>query len=388
MMGMGGVRDERRTRRILHPLAWWLWAICLAVAASRTTDPLLLAVLLAAVGVVVASRRTDAPWARGFPYYLALALAVVAIRVLLRAVFGGDIGPSDQILFRLPQLPLPHWLSGVQVGGPVSLTAVLAAATDGLRLGALLCCIGAANALANPKRALRVLPAALYELGVAVVVAISVAPQLIESVQRVRRARRLRPTPHRRWGRAVRGVAIPVLDDALTRSLRLAAAMDSRGYGRQADRSPAERRLTGTLLVAALLALCVGAYGLLDPSTPSLLSVIGCAVGIALAVAGFLIGGRRVARTAYRPDPWRRPEFLVVACGLVPAVVLVAGWGAGGDALHPSFVPLQWPALPIIPTLALLVAALPAFLAPPLPLPPVPAQATAPADEARIEVAV
>ena len=69
---------------------------------------------------------------------------------------------------------------------------MLAAAVDGLRLGTLMCCIGAANALANPQRALRVLPGALYELGVIVVVAISVAPQLVESIQRVRRARRLR----------------------------------------------------------------------------------------------------------------------------------------------------------------------------------------------------
>ncbi len=56
----------------------------------------------------------------------------------------------------------------------------------------MLCCIGAANALANPKRALRVLPGALYELGMAVTVAVSLAPQLVESVQRVRRARQLR----------------------------------------------------------------------------------------------------------------------------------------------------------------------------------------------------
>ena len=74
----------------------------------------------------------------------------------------------------------------------MSLEATLSAAVDGLRLATMLCCIGAANALANPKRALRVLPGALYELGMAVVVAISLAPQLIESVQRVARARRLR----------------------------------------------------------------------------------------------------------------------------------------------------------------------------------------------------
>ena len=96
------------------------------------------------------------------------------------------------VLFTLPHVPLPSWAAGVQLGGPVTVEGTLSALYDGLRLGILLCCVGAANALANPKRALRVLPGALYELGVAVVVSLSVAPQLVESVQRVRRARKLR----------------------------------------------------------------------------------------------------------------------------------------------------------------------------------------------------
>ena len=56
------------------------------------------------------------------------------------------------------------------------------------------------DTLANPKRALRVLPGALYELGVAVTVALSVAPQLVDSTQRVRRARRVQPDRPARMG--------------------------------------------------------------------------------------------------------------------------------------------------------------------------------------------
>ena len=68
----------------------------------------------------------------------------------------------------------------------MSLEGVLAAVYDGLRLATLLLCVGAANVLANPKRLLQSMPAALHEIGVAVTVALSVAPQLIESGQRVR----------------------------------------------------------------------------------------------------------------------------------------------------------------------------------------------------------
>ena len=236
---------HRHVPRTLHPVAWWLWAVGLATAASPTTNPLLLLLVLAVLGVVVASRRSEAPWARAFKYYLYLAFVVVAVRVVFRSVFGGDADAGTaHVLFTLPHVPLPSWAAGVQLGGPVTLEGTVAALYDGLRLGTLLCCIGAANALANPKRALRVLPGALYELGAAVVVALSVAPQLVESAQRVRRARKLRGDTRRRF-HALRGIAIPVLEDALERSLRLAAAMDSRGYGRTGTATRRSRRVTG-----------------------------------------------------------------------------------------------------------------------------------------------
>jgi energy-coupling factor transport system permease protein len=222
------IHDSRRVPRALHPVAWWIWAIGLVIAVNRTTNPLLLLLTLAVLGFVVANRRTDAPWARAFKYYLWVALFVIALRVVFESVFTPGFEPGDHILFRLPHVPTPKWYAGIQIGGPVTLEATLSAAVDGLRLATMICCIGAANALANPKRALRILPGALYELGMAVVVAISLAPQLIESVQRVARARRLR-AGRRRGPRALRSIAVPVLADGLERSLLLAAAMDSRG---------------------------------------------------------------------------------------------------------------------------------------------------------------
>ena len=368
-------RPGRRLPRPLHPVAWWVWALGLATAVSRTTNPLLLVLVLGVLALVVANRRSDAPWARAFKYYLYLAFIVIAVRVVFRAVFGGDIELRMHVLFRLPHVPLPSWAAGVQLGGPVTLEGTLGAIYDGLRLGTLLCCLGAANALANPKRALRVLPGALYELGVAVVVALSMAPQLVESVQRVRRARKLRgaATSGRR---ALRGVAIPVLEDAFERSLRLAAAMDSRGYGRTGGASPRSRRATGALLLSGMLGLCVGAYGLLDGSAPGYLGLPMLVFGTGLCGAGLALGSRRVRRTQYRPDPWKLPEWGVVVCGLVPAVVLLASFGAGVVALDPPTNPLVWPTLPVVPALAVAVAALAAVIAPPPVRPVRPAEPT------------
>lgn len=354
----------RRLPRTLHPVAWWIWALALATAVSRTNNPLLLFLVLAVLGHVITLRRTEAPWARGFKYYLYLALTVVAIRVAFRAVFATGITPNDHYLFSLPRIPTPDWYAGIQLGGPVSLEALLSAATDGLRLACMLCCIGAANTLANPKRALRVLPGALYELGVAVTVSISVAPQLVQSVQRVARARRLR-AGHNKGLKALRGIVVPVLEDALERSLRLAAAMDSRGYGRAGSATPRSRRLTGALMLLGMCGLCAGAYGLLDATAPKLLGLPALAVGSALCLAGLRLGGRRVTRTTYRPDPWRFAEWAVASCGVLSAVLLFVNVGYNPAELNPSIYPLSWPTLPLVPAAAILLAGAAGFLAPP-----------------------
>jgi len=353
-----------RIPRALHPIAWWIWALGLAVAVSRTTNPLLLVLVLGVLGLVVSSRRTRAPWARAFKYYLALAGVIIVIRIVFRVIFAAPVSLGDHVLFDLPTLHTPGWYAGIQVLGPVTLEAVLAAAVDGLRLGTLMCCIGAANALANPRRALRVLPGALYELGIILVVAISIAPQLVESIQRVRNARRLRAGSEKGL-RALGGILMPVLEDALDRSLLLAAAMDSRGYGRQGADTPRTRRLTGGLLVAGLLGLCAGAYGLLDGTAPSLLGLPSLAVGAVLCVSGLVLGSRRVTRTTYRPDPWLWPEWVVAGCGVLTAVVFFVTSSYDPLNLTPVISPLAWPTLPLVPTLAVLLCALPAVVAPP-----------------------
>lgn len=362
-----------RLPRDLHPGAWWLWALMVAAAASRTTNPLLLLLALGVVAVVVSARRTDAPWARGFKYFLYLGLFVIALRVAFRAILGGQYGPSAHVLFTLPEVDLPAAAAGITLGGPVTAEALLAATYDGLRLATMLVCLGAANALASPKRMLTSLPGALYEVGMAVVVALSIAPQLIESILRVRRARRLRGQPPRGL-RAVGSLLLPVLEDALDRSLQLAASMDSRGYGRRGTVSAAQRRRTGALVIGGLLGICAGLFGLLGGDVGSRRTGLVVFVGGAVvAVAGMVAGGRDVTRSRYRPAPWLLAEWLVVGSGVLCVVVTSAVGGYDPMQLVPSLAPLNWPALPWLPAVAVLAAVAPAVLSPPVATPPRPA---------------
>ena len=351
--------------RPLHPLAWWLWALGVATLASRTTNPLLLALTLAVLCLVVAARRSDAPWALSFRAYLVLGAVVVAIRVAFAVLLGGAYGGTP--LLTLPEVPLPAWAAGIRLGGVVEAETVLAAAYDGLRLAVILAAAGAANTLANPRRVLRLLPAALYEAGVAVVVALTLAPQLVDSVLRVRRARRLRGRGAGRAG-VVRALAMPVLQDALDRAVSLAAAMDSRGYGRSAGVPARTRRLTAALLLGGLGGLALGCYGLLDASAPQLLGAPVLVAGAVLAVAGLRLGGRRVRRTAYRPDVWAGAEWTVTASTAAAVVLMVVAATIDPAGVTPALTPLSWPPLPALATVGVLVAALPAVLAPRPPL--------------------
>jgi energy-coupling factor transport system permease protein len=351
--------------RNLHPGAWWLWALGLAAAASRTQNPVPLALVLGVTGFVVAARRTSAPWGGAYGAFLRLSLVVIAVRVVFQVLLSsGSQGPT--VLFTLPEVALPA-STGLKLGGEVTLEALLQSLYEGLQLATILCCVGAANALGSARRLLRYVPGALYEVGVACVIALTFAPQLVTDASRIRQAHRLRGG-HDRGLRSWRRLAMPVLEGALDRSVELAAAMDSRGYGRTTDRDPGSRRATGLLVVGGLLGVCVGVFGLLDAAATMWLGLPVLGAGSALAVLGLYLGGRRTHRTRYRPDPWALPEWLVAGSGVAAAVAVFVNVAVAPEQLVLASV-TELPPVPLLASAGILLALLPAVAAPPLPVP-------------------
>jgi energy-coupling factor transport system permease protein len=363
----GSAPPSRALPRDLHPIAWWSWAIGLATAASLTTNPLLLLLVMGSATVVVMARRSGHPFGRSFRLYALLAVVTVVMRVVFRILFGGQ--EFGHVLLDLPEVPLPHWAAGVRLLGPITSEALLAGLYDGLRLATIILCVGAANSLANPKRLLASIPPALYEIGTALVVSVTIFPQLADSARRVRAAQALRGGATSGVGR-LRRFLVPVLEDALERSLALAAGMDTRGYGRSGGASTRERWVTGSLLLLALIGICVGTYAWLDPTAPRVLALPMLGAGVVVAVLGLVSAGRRVQRTRYRPDPWRAPELATVGVGIAVAAL---GWYVGRTQVVVAYPGVD--VMPYLSPLALVVGVLgtlPAFTT------PVPASALTP----------
>jgi energy-coupling factor transport system permease protein len=342
-------------------VAWWLWAGSLAAAASRSTDPVLLGLIIVAAGVVVVTRRSSSPWATSYGMLLRLGAVVVAIRVLFQIVFGIRL-PGHE-LFDLPSVALPSWFAGVELGGPVTLESVAGAACQGLRLAALLACIGAATALVSPYRLLRCVPSALYEVAVAVTVALSFTPAIVASVGRVRDAQRLR-------GRAVsgiagiRGIAVPVLAGALERSIELAASMDSRGFGR-IDPGVRHRHAKSMISLGGLVGLGIGTFGVLDGGAPTALGVPVLVLGGVLVVVGTLATSRG-GRTRYRPDRFGGAEMATAAAGIAALTCLLVAGATDPSSIQQQVYPLALPPVPFLALAGIVLAALvPLWAAPP-----------------------
>ncbi|MEY4232048.1 MAG: hypothetical protein RL144_248 [Actinomycetota bacterium] len=218
----------------LHPLTWWIWAGLLAIAIIRFQSTVLSLLCVGAVAGLVFWLREDAPWGRSFTWTLKLSLWILMIRTVIGMLIGVPI-PGNTVL-TLPIVQLPSWMPGIRIGGAVTSERLTSALSEGILICAIILIFGAAASLTSPHRLLRTLPVYIYEFGVSIVIATSALPQLVTSVSRIRQAQLLRGQSSRGF-KSWKRIAIPLLEESLARSLDLAAAMDSRGYGISSKRS-------------------------------------------------------------------------------------------------------------------------------------------------------
>ena len=194
----------------------------------RINNQLITLVSIAFIALLVRQFKSEGPWAGAFRFSLQLALAIIIFRVFIGVIIGVPVPGTT--LFTLPSIGLPDWMAGIRLGGAVTWERVSSTILESFNIASIIILFGAATSLTNPRALIRSFPAIFYELGMILVIASSLTPQLITNLKRIKVAQQIRGVSKNRF-MAWRQIAMPLLEDSLARSLELAAAMDARGYG-------------------------------------------------------------------------------------------------------------------------------------------------------------
>jgi len=315
--------DRRFTASSASPISWWLLAIALAIVAGVSQSAVTQLLICFGALITILLFREEAPWSRSVKFYFFLAVFVVVARVLFRIIFNIQ-DPQESTALELPGFSINLGFGpAVELFGSVSHEALLAGATDGLRLAAIILSIGMASSLANPRTLLKSTPSALYEIASAVSVAINLAPQMISSLQRVRKARSLRGRSKGLGSMA--GTVIPVLEDAIDSSLALAASMDSRGFGRRGNLSKSQvlgARLSSLLAVGFLV---VGSFALLVGQTENL-GLVLILIGLISSFITVRINSKAQIRTRLEKVKFRIFDAVLMLVSVALLVSAFLGW--------------------------------------------------------------
>lgn len=305
----------------VHPVTWWSLALIqIAIAIiSRSLTPLLIIGLASLACVIL----LDKYWAKSIRLYALLAAVVFATRLLFRVIF--NFAPANQdVALQLPLVEINLGLGPVRLLGPLSFSALDAATIDGLRLAVIIFSIGVASALAKPSQLLKYTPAAIYEIATAVSIAINLAPQLTQSILRVKKAAALR-------GRSdgvglTRSVIIPVLEDAIENSMHLAASMSARGFGRTGSNSIASDHWGRTLSIGALTLSIISTFLILTLGLFNGVSTTVLVLALGLSVLSLRTTARQQIRTTLNRQKFAVWDFLLLFIGIAFFIAVSRGW--------------------------------------------------------------
>jgi len=298
---------------LFHATTWWLWAVCAAIAISIQSQLFIVIVLiLLSVWIARVLISEDKTW-KSYLVMIRVATFILASRIVLQILLGVPVG--NHIIFRLPEVDLPSWISGLRIGGIVTSESLFASLNDSLRLAGLIVVIATAVSLTTTSRVIQQLPVAFHELGMVIIIAFTFLPHLFADVQRIKQASRWRGQDSGKL-RTISHNLVSISESALERSVRLAAALTVRGYGnatsKQSWRKPIYFGLA--LFTLEILRLLVSKPSIIDAFV-IVISGLSIAIGIRMA-------GKVSTRSKFRTESWHRIDFIVL--GFSAAILLTS----------------------------------------------------------------
>jgi len=300
-----------------------------------STNPLYLAIVLLSVLLVSALAPKTNTGATGFRALLLFGAGAMTLSLGV-AVINGNAG--SHVLFTVPGADFPSWLGGLRLGGPVTGEGLVYNGTRGLGVLCIFVGFGVFNAAVSPIRVLRTAPAALFHAGLVVTIGLNLLPSSIEDLRRIREMQALRGG--RSGYRQLPSLVVPAVIGGLERSMRLAEAMEARGYA-AAEPPRGVPRLAGALAAPLML---LAAFAWLYLSAWRWLAIVALLAGGACLGLWLMDASRRRKSTRFRPELFMRRDRVMTAASLGLGVAAVAARTAGiGGLDYNAFAGLPWP---------------------------------------------
>jgi energy-coupling factor transport system permease protein len=308
--------------------AWVVWLGSGALLAIYLRNPIYLLLLLLIARVVMTLCKPSRKSVLPLPFWrlAILILLFSTIFNVLMAHFG------ETILISLPA----HW---ILIGGPLTLEAAVYGLINGLSLVVLLALFFTFNAVVPTNQLTTLVPAALHELGLVLVIAITYIPETIRHFHRIRDAQAIRG--HRLQGiRDWRPIMIPLLVGGLERAMNLAETMVARGYGGVSPVfAPTRVRALSAVGLACVL---VGALRLGWQSIDGWYFLLFGGIVIVVAYRQL---GKSAGRTRYRATRWSWRDSVIVLSACVP-LLLLSGLFPGFDRSAIAYSPYPLISIP------------------------------------------
>ena len=236
------------------------------------------------------------------------------------------------------------------IGGALTWNAFVYGVTSALAIATLLICAATLSAAVRQADLIRLLPSRVATLGIAGTVALTLIPQTIAAAREIYDAQRARGYRFRGL-RDASSLLTPLLAAGLERSLVLAEALETRGFGASRSAQPTPRRRWPLFGAGVAIVLALALIG-----TGRVLPGVGMVV---VAIVASLVGvGGQQPRSRFRPLVWDAAS--VAVCAVAGLVVVLAVSLARGALTFSPFPRLETPPFDSIVGGAILLLLLPA----------------------------
>lgn len=315
-----------------------------------TSNPLYVALIaLSAIVVYAAYRRASD---RALDVLLVVGGAMALLTIPLNLVTGST-GATH--LFDLPSLTLPGWLASVTLGGPVTAESLVYAATRAMTVVVVLTLVCSFNVAVDHFKLLKYTPPGLAQLGIVITISLLLVPETLRRIVSLQEARRVRG--HDASLRSLPGLLLPILSEALERSVQRAESLDARGFGRLGVPASA----TETLIAVACLGIsAISSFSYYYYPSARNAAFCGLALGLAGVVAIGIRQARRSSATRLSHSSMRMADGIVVVFAAAGVLAMLAARVASlGDVSYLPFPELVLPRLHPLPAVACMALVLP-----------------------------